>query len=709
MHLDDIESQFYSDKEGGKALIGNYREFLLMLFHRTTEMYNGTAADAEKEGALKKILELINELYDGYISILPRPSEPVELTRFERVITRQITRLSSDGVSLKASISMSEKSGEEVSVDPLFEFKKYASEAGFEVPLDSETSGEKVNISISRIDANNTFRWSSLIHEVSHVIFPRLYDFQNKIGSDEFFKEFLKESLIDSSTVAKSMNVAPASAGNIKMWLTECWCDLMACILIGPSFYFSQYLVFINDKNAARVDQKHPPAFFRLALIKNIIHHRFHKNLAELLEPYFHECAELVEALHEPIRKEDRKDLNIILDYFIQFFRDYFVLSEDKCAVEIKDKPDFNKTLRSLVDKFFLIDSLVIENLRDRLNQGFPVPSIKIQTDNNSNRYEEIPTYVQEIFLANWLSRCKELRPGVLNLIENKEKRGKNDVYKEVLRTIRRHNDAVLKSIQVSEWFDMLFQTDERPNKITLFDTKSIDTSEWLRLITKESGDYFEWAVSNMAVLNDKQIKGLILSNELEIIPVMDLSKQVGTTSIDVRLGTCFQVFHPNRHGIVDYADNDKQNMANLSQKINVDIADGITITPGQFLLGHTMEYVKLPNYLCGSLEGRSSFARLGIEIHMTAGFIDPGFEGVITLEIYNAGPIAVKLYPGTRIGQLRFEPSIKSDKGYDVKNVKYKGAMEHGLSQQKVDPEMLRISEKREELRRLAAKENKN
>jgi dCTP deaminase len=105
------------------------------------------------------------------------------------------------------------------------------------------------------------------------------------------------------------------------------------------------------------------------------------------------------------------------------------------------------------------------------------------------------------------------------------------------------------------------------------------------------------------------------------------------------------------------------------------------------------MEYIKLPPYICANLEGRSSFARLGIEIHMTAGFIDPGFEGVLTLEIYNAGPSTVKLYPGMRIGQLRFEKTEIPEKTYDKKNdVKYKGFLEHNMSRQNFDYEVTQL-----------------
>lgn len=166
----------------------------------------------------------------------------------------------------------------------------------------------------------------------------------------------------------------------------------------------------------------------------------------------------------------------------------------------------------------------------------------------------------------------------------------------------------------------------------------------------------------------------------------------MGTTSLDVRLGACFQMFYPNQYGIIDFTENEKKHRE-ISKRINLDFLEGITITPGQFLLAHSLEYIKLPNDISGSLDGRSSFARLGLEIHMTAGFIDPGFEGVITFEIYNAGASAIKLYPGLRIGQLRLERNSTPQKIYkDRHTVKYKGLLEHYTSKQSSDVEIDKI-----------------
>ena len=113
---------------------------------------------------------------------------------------------------------------------------------------------------------------------------------------------------------------------------------------------------------------------------------------------------------------------------------------------------------------------------------------------------------------------------------------------------------------------------------------------------------------------------------------------------------------------------------------------------PGEFVLGVTMERIKLPNHLVARVEGRSSLGRLGIIIHSTAGFIDPGFEGTITLEITNINRMPVALYPGMRIGQIAFETMTSpAEIPYNLKRCsKYMGQSLPEESRVVMDPEMV-------------------
>lgn len=129
--------------------------------------------------------------------------------------------------------------------------------------------------------------------------------------------------------------------------------------------------------------------------------------------------------------------------------------------------------------------------------------------------------------------------------------------------------------------------------------------------------------------------------------------EQVQPASYDILLGETFRVFLPHRTDIVDLSDPDSWKQ--LSEEKRVPFGKSFTLQPHQFALGRSVEKFKVPDDIAVRLEGKSSLARLALAIHMTGGFIDPGFEGTITLEFYNGLPVPIRLWPGKRIGQVCF------------------------------------------------------
>ncbi|MBI4231928.1 dCTP deaminase [Candidatus Peregrinibacteria bacterium] len=144
-------------------------------------------------------------------------------------------------------------------------------------------------------------------------------------------------------------------------------------------------------------------------------------------------------------------------------------------------------------------------------------------------------------------------------------------------------------------------------------------------------------------ILSDKTLKGMIESGELVVTPIDD--KSVQPASIDCRLGDHFLVLEDNQMHVISLGEEIKYREL---------AGESITIPPHSFILATTQEYVKLPNNLTAFVEGRSSIGRIGLFIQ-NAGWVDPGFEGRITLELYNASSLPIKLEAGTRICQLVF------------------------------------------------------
>ncbi|MCH2110410.1 MAG: dCTP deaminase [Polyangiaceae bacterium] len=155
-------------------------------------------------------------------------------------------------------------------------------------------------------------------------------------------------------------------------------------------------------------------------------------------------------------------------------------------------------------------------------------------------------------------------------------------------------------------------------------------------------------------ILSDRDLKARIESGSIGISPLDDPDLQIQPASIDLRLSNHFVVYHLPQVACID--PKDENTVTGCTESIVIDEGKAFVLHPGEFALGSTLERVRVPNDLVARVEGRSSIGRLAVVVHATAGFIDPGFEGDITLELANLGSCAVKLYPGMRISQVVFQ-----------------------------------------------------
>jgi len=155
-------------------------------------------------------------------------------------------------------------------------------------------------------------------------------------------------------------------------------------------------------------------------------------------------------------------------------------------------------------------------------------------------------------------------------------------------------------------------------------------------------------------ILSDRDLQARLERGDITIEPLLDRVAQMQPASVDLRLGYEFHTFNHTQQALIDPVD--VSTFAELTSMVRLNEGERFIVHPGEFVLATTLEWVAVPTDLVARLEGRSSIGRLGIVIHSTAGFIDPGYEGTITLEISNLGHIAVALYPGMRICQVTFE-----------------------------------------------------
>lgn len=161
-------------------------------------------------------------------------------------------------------------------------------------------------------------------------------------------------------------------------------------------------------------------------------------------------------------------------------------------------------------------------------------------------------------------------------------------------------------------------------------------------------------------LLSDRDIAKLCASGEIEIDPYDP--QMIQPASIDVRLDRYFRLFDNHKYSVIDPA----LPQDDLTHLVDVGQSAPFVLHPGEFVLGSTLERVRLAENLAARLEGKSSLGRLGLLTHSTAGFIDPGFNGHVTLELSNTATMPILLYPGMKIGQLCFfQLSSSAEKPY--------------------------------------------
>jgi dCTP deaminase len=171
--------------------------------------------------------------------------------------------------------------------------------------------------------------------------------------------------------------------------------------------------------------------------------------------------------------------------------------------------------------------------------------------------------------------------------------------------------------------------------------------------------------------MSDLDIRASIEAGQIGLEPLeMSLLQP---SSFDVRLDRFFRLFDNHKYAYIDPA----EDQSDLTQLVEVDPKEAFILHPGEFVLGSTYEFVTLPDNIAARLEGKSSLGRLGLLTHSTAGFVDPGFKGHVTLELANVSNLPIKLWPGMKVGQLCFfqlsSPS-ETPYGSEKYNNRYQG-----------------------------------
>jgi len=210
--------------------------------------------------------------------------------------------------------------------------------------------------------------------------------------------------------------------------------------------------------------------------------------------------------------------------------------------------------------------------------------------------------------------------------------------------------------------------------------------------------------VTAYTMLNEWQIFERLLHKDPErrivVTPLFNVEEQFGPSSLDLRLGSDFKLIRTSGITHLDPLKKKEDialDVARYTEVVEIGPGEQFVLHPGDFALASTLEFVVLPNDIAARLEGRSTWGRLGLQVHATAGFVDPGFEGALTFELQNLGRVPIPLYSGIRIGQLCFfELSEPSKLPYQQKKfTKYARKTGTEGSRYYADPEYDRLRRK--------------
>jgi dCTP deaminase len=175
----------------------------------------------------------------------------------------------------------------------------------------------------------------------------------------------------------------------------------------------------------------------------------------------------------------------------------------------------------------------------------------------------------------------------------------------------------------------------------------------------------------SLVILSDRSMRQQIEAGRIVIEPFDE--RCIQPSSIDVKIGNLFRVFRNHTSAVIDV----KQRQEDLTELVTIPEDGVFMLHPGEFVLGSTLERVAVPDDLVARIDGKSSLGRLGLIIHSTAGFIDPGFDGHITLELTNIATLPITLYPGMKVGQVSFvqmTTAAEHPYGSGARGSKYQG-----------------------------------
>lgn len=472
--------------------------------------------------------------------------------------------------------------------------------------------------------------WAVLGHEIGHALDNRA-------------------KIIDS--VAAANPAPPEWALGADIYndvLTELWCDLVGAHILGAAPILAvvgmEYCLHVrrerpwHAKASGSKTRVHPPATWRLLAVKELL--KASRVSVKMLDAEIQTYATLARVHGEEKAATLAPETE---EYFDQCIRPVLPALVAAIPATLTKCPDFDRGMQRMRRRLraelpIASQGLARYQLRKELAAYRAAPGVP-QFKATARQFCESPTPLAVILNAGHLRRqellCRAAAQGL-----------SADDTEKVLADVA-HNEALLVTSLVASGIH------ERLRVVLKLPKQVVPTP------LPRAGSAHPSRSTNL-LLSDIQILERIVADGddlLFISPLVD-GRQVGPASFDVRLGTEICFVQTMRSSEIDFSKDGKSAQRDVERyfvRKRVRPDETFVLHPGQFALATTLEYFRLPRDLAGRLEGRSTPARVGLQVHATAGFVDPGFEGTLTFELSNAGNVPLRVAPGYRLGQICF------------------------------------------------------
>ncbi|MFV4914195.1 dCTP deaminase [Microbacterium lacticum] len=363
---------------------------------------------------------------------------------------------------------------------------------------------------------------------------------------------------------------------------------------------------------------------------------------------------------------------------------------EPEEVMDLEELAELSLLAKELAPIPTIVDnSARVDLARALLREGDPIPSVPRQAVTaadafeRASRHELSPAEVETLFTSvveDPLSDAEILEAAWMEELDQDDEQilakltasTEGKILEQEMADLDADDVRLSRSLQAAAVHRWLLIND------TDIATRSKTAEEAPRATAPHSDGSAEWFSSESAPLSDVQMVRRLGLNagdprRLVVRPIADPA-QVGGTTIDLRLGTEWETLRTSRFRSLDPSDEQAEVTDLLNRSVDeyrlaADDPHGLVLHPGELLLALSLEYLSLPDDLWGSLEGRSTWARLGLQVHATAGMVDAGFRGFLTFELQNTGRLPIVLYPGIRVAQMAFFPVEGIARPYGAKS----------------------------------------